>query len=85
MKVAFQLTVQTIPVCFFLSSVFCLPLSFFPLFILFSYLVAPFARLVISGGQNVSPLVSLQSLQANILTLEAPLVDFFLYCFARNS
>ena len=55
-----------------------LPSSFFfsPIypFFLFS---RPLARLVISGGQNVSPLVSLQNLQANVLTLEAPLVDFF--------
>ena len=58
---------------------FCLlPSSFFfsPIypFFLFS---RPLARLVIWGGQNVSPLVSLPSLQANVLTLEAPLVDFF--------
>ena len=66
---------------------FCLlPSSFFfsPIypFFLFS---RPLARVVISGGQNVSPLVSLQSLQANVLTLEAPLVDIFLYFCARNS
>ena len=66
---------------------FCLlPSSFFfsPIypFFLFS---RPLARLVTWGGQNVSPLVTLQSLQANVLTLEAPLVDFFLYFCARNS
>ena len=58
---------------------FCLlPSSFFfpPIypFFLFS---RPLARVIISGGQNVSSLVSLQSLQANVLTLEAPLVDIF--------
>ena len=74
MKVAFQLTVQTIPVCFFLSSAFLFLFSpIYPFFLL----SRPLARLVISGGQNVSPLVSLQNLQANVLTLEAPLVDFF--------
>ena len=62
---------------FFFLSVFCLPFSFFPPFILFFLFSRPLARLVISGGQNVSPLVSLQNLQANVLTLEAPLVDFF--------
>ena len=67
-------------------SVFCLlPSSFFfsPIypFFLFS---RPLARLVISGGQNVSPLVSLQSLQANVLTLEAPLVDFFFVLLCKE-
>ena len=57
-----------------LSSAFLFLFSPIYPFFLFS---RPLARLVISGGQNVSPLVSLQNLQANVLTLEAPLVDFF--------
>ena len=45
------------------------------LFFLFS---RPLARLVISGGQNVSLLVSLQNFPAIVLnTLEVPLSDFF--------
>ena len=64
--------------CMLFFSFCLLPSSFFfpPIypFFLFS---RPLARVVISGGQNVSPLVSLQSLQANVLTLEAPLVDIF--------
>ena len=68
--------------------VFFLPPAFlFLSFLIYAFFLfsRPLARLVISGGQNVSPLVSLQSLQANVLTLEAPLVDFFLYFCARNS
>ena len=64
---------------FFLSSSFFPHLSFFFLFGL------PLARLVISGGQNVSPLVSLQNFQAIVLnTLEAPLADFFFVSLSKE-
>ena len=80
MKVAFQITFQTIPVCFFFLSAFCLPLPFSPIYAFFLF-SRPLARLVISGGQNiqnVSLLVSLQNFPAIVLnTLEAPLIDFF--------
>ena len=77
-KVPFQLTFQTIPSCFFFS--FCLPPSssiFSPIYAFFLF-SRPLARLVISGGQNVSLLMSLQDFPAIVLnTLEAPLSDFF--------
>ena len=80
MKVAFQLTVQTIPLCFFFF-----PLPFSLIYHFFSYLVAPLARLVISGDQNVSLLVSLQNFQAIVLnTLEASLVDFFFVSLSKE-
>ena len=77
MKVAFQPTFQTISVCFFffLPSAFIFHFSPIYAFFLFS---RPLARLVISGGQNVSLLVSLQNFPAIVLnTLEVPLIDFF--------
>ena len=56
-----------------------------PAFLFLSFLIyafflfsRPLARLVISGGQNVSLLMSLQNFPAIVLnTLEAPLSDFF--------
>ena len=64
---------------FFLSSSFSPHLSFFFLF------GRPLARLVISGDQNVSLLVSLQNFQAIVLnTLEAPLVDFFFVSLSKE-
>ena len=80
MKVAFQFTVQTIPVCFF----FFLP-SVVPF--LFSAFIfsRPLVRLVISGGQNVSLMVSLQNFQAIVLnTFEAPLIDFFFVFLSKE-
>ena len=75
MKVPFQLTFQTIPACYYFS--FFLPLPFSPIYAFF-LCSRPLARLVISGGQNVSLLMSLQNFPAIVLnTLKAPLSDFF--------
>ena len=73
MKVAFQLTVQTIPVCFF----FCLlpSSSFLSPFMLFSYLVAPLPVLLFQEAKMFRCWCPYNIFQPLILI--APLIDVF--------
>ena len=79
MKVAFQLTVQTIPVCFF----FCLlpSSSFLSPFMLFSYLAAPLPVLSFQEAKMFRCWCPYNIFQPLILI--APLIDVF-FVFLRK-
>ena len=69
----------------FFLSVFCLPLSFFPPFILFSYLVAPLPVLSFQEAKMFRPWSPYKIYKPMFLHLKLLLSTFSLYFCARNS